>query len=145
MALPCHSQTLSMHSAVLCNMLKDLASQHNEKVKIPLADFTETQCSALIAYMNAHGVSGTGAAFESHDDAAHDAAAAVARFAHIYDVPHALRHVQVYLTAFMDARFKSKDCSGMSEMITPLFCSDGQSWPTSTTCKSCVATASGPW
>ena len=35
-----------------------------------------------------------------------DAAVAVARFAHTYDAPHALRHVEAYLTAFMDARFK---------------------------------------
>ena len=29
-AIPCHSQILSLHSAVLCNMLADLASQQSE-------------------------------------------------------------------------------------------------------------------
>ena len=41
-------------------------------------------------------------------------AVAVARFAHTYDVPHALRHVETYLTCLMDARFKIKACSRMT-------------------------------
>ena len=141
-AVLCHSQVLSMHSAVICNMLSDLASQHNEKVmiplvdlteaqcsallaylhnqhnektRIPLADFTEEQCSALLAYLYDHSTSCKGAAFAGHDTADHDAAVAVVRFAHIYDVPHALQHVQTYLTAFMETRFKSKQCAGMIE------------------------------
>ena len=50
-AIPCHSQLLSMHSAVFCNMLADLSSQSDEIVKVPLADFTEAQCSAVLAYL----------------------------------------------------------------------------------------------
>ena len=45
-----------------------------------------------------HGVCTQGAAFEKHAGAA----VAVARFAHTYDVPHALRHVEDYLSAFME-------------------------------------------
>ena len=113
-AIPCHSQILSLHSTVLCNMLTDLAaSKQNERVKLPLADFTEAQCSALLAYFYSHGVPSKGAAFESHDRAAHDAASAVARFAHVYDAPHALRHVEAYLTAFMEE--KRKDGSKISD------------------------------
>ena len=53
-AVPCHSQILPMHSAVLCNMLDVLAaSQHDEKVKVPLTNFTEAQCFALLAYQRA--------------------------------------------------------------------------------------------
>ena len=69
-AIKCHSQILSMHSAVLCNMVADLRSQQNEMIKIPLADFTEAQCSALLTYMYCHGVSSKGAAFEKDDAAA---------------------------------------------------------------------------
>ena len=99
-AIQSHSQILSMHSAVICNMLSDLA-QKDGKVSIPLPEFTEAQCSALLAYLYENRVSCKGAAFDNHDAAAHDAASAVARFAHIYDAPHALRHVQTYLTAFL--------------------------------------------
>ena len=108
----CHSQILSLYSAVFCNMLADVTGKHGERVKIPLADFTEAQCSALLKYFYSHGVSSPGAAFEGHDAASHDAAATVARFAHIYDMPHALRHVQAYVTAFMAAQFPSKLSSG---------------------------------
>ena len=87
--------------------LADLpARQHNEKLEIPLADFTE--CSALLGYLYCNGVSCKGAAFEDHSKAARDAATAVARFAHTYDAPHALRHVEAYLAAFLDARFRNK-------------------------------------
>ena len=113
-AIPCHSQILSLHSAVMSKMFEDLASQPNQTVKIPLADFTEAQCVALLAYLYSHGVCSKGAAFDSHDAAAHDAAVAVARFAHTYDAPHALHHVHVYLSAFMDARFTGKDCAGLT-------------------------------
>ena len=114
-AMPCHSQTLSMHSAVLCNMLADLAGQRNEKIRIPLAGFTEAQCSALLKYLYSHGMSCSGAAFESHDAADLVAAIVVARFAHTYNAPHALQHVQVYLTAFMKACFMCKNSSGLIE------------------------------
>ena len=102
-AIPCHSQLLSLHSAVLRNMLADLpARQPDEKVEIPLKDFTEAQCSVLIEYLYSTGVYGKGAAFEKHLDAATD----VARFAHTYDAPHALQQIQDYLIAFMDERLK---------------------------------------
>lgn len=108
----CHSQMLSLHSAVLCNLLADVTTKHGERVKIPLADFTEAQCSALLAYLYSHGVCSKGAAFEDRDAASHDAAATVARFAHVYDVAHALRHVQAYMTALMAAQFPSKLSAG---------------------------------
>ena len=69
-AIPCHSQILSLHSAVLRNMLADLpASQHSERVKLPLPDFTEAQCSAVLAHLYCNGVSNNGAAFKGHLDA----------------------------------------------------------------------------
>ena len=43
-------------------------------------------------------MSAEGAAFAKHVDAAID----VARFAHTYDVPHALRQVQAYLTILLE-------------------------------------------
>ena len=108
-AVPCHSHILSMHSAVLCNMLKDLARQHDEKViRIPLEDFTEAQCSALLSYLYDNSLSCKGAAFAEHSAAACDAAAVVARFAHTYDAPHALRHVEAFMAAFLDAHYTSK-------------------------------------
>lgn len=110
-AIQCYSQILAMHSTVLCNMLADLSSQNDEIFKVPLADFTEAQCSAVLAYL--YSVR-RGAAFEGHGAAKHDAAVAVARFAHAYDVPHALRHVEAYLTGFMDVRFKTKDGAGLT-------------------------------
>ena len=102
----CHSQILALHSTVICNMLTDLAGEHPGRIKFPLPEFTETQCSALLAWLYSSTPS-KGAAFEGHDAAAHDAAVVVARFAHKYDAPHALRHVAAYLTAFMDAKFAS--------------------------------------
>ena len=54
-----------------------------------------------------------GAAFEEHSAAAFDAAAAVARFAHMYDMPHALRHVEAYMAAFLD-----KDHNTKGEVVT---------------------------
>ena len=102
-AIQCHSQVLSLHSAVLCNMLADLAdSQRTEKVRIPHPTFTEVQCLALLKYLYAHSVPHEGAAFENHSAASHEAAVAVACFAHTYDAPHALRHVQAYLAGFME-------------------------------------------
>ena len=59
--VPCHSHILSMHSAVLCNALKDSACQHDEKVRLRLADFTETQCSALLGYLYRHDPACVGA------------------------------------------------------------------------------------
>lgn len=50
-AVPCHSHILSMHSAVLCNALKESAREHDGKVRLRLADFTEAQCSALVGYL----------------------------------------------------------------------------------------------
>ena len=56
----CHSQILSLHSAVICDMLEDLGSQHRPSrlktllphfTEIPLPDFTEAECSAVLAYM----------------------------------------------------------------------------------------------
>ena len=105
-AVLCHSQILSMHSAVICNMLADLA-QHEGKVSVPLPEFTEAQCSALLAYLYANTLTSRGAAFETHGRADLDAAVIVARFAHTYDAPHALRHVEAYLRAFMGTFEKS--------------------------------------
>ena len=113
-AILCHSEVLSTHSAVLSNMLKDMGSQHDDKVRIPLPDFTEMQCGAVLKYLYNTSVSSESAAFASHDAAEHDAAVAVARFAHTYDVPHALLHVEAYLTGFMNERFKSKAGAGMT-------------------------------
>ena len=121
-AIPCHSQILSMHSAVLCNMFADVAaSQRNEKVKVPVADFTEAQCSAVLAYLYNKSAClfycigrNRGAAFANQTPEDIDAAVAVARFAHTYDMPHALRHVEAYLTAFMDARFKTGECCALT-------------------------------
>ena len=114
-AILCHSQVLSTHSTVLSNMFRDVGSQHDNKVRIPLTDFTEAQCSALLNYLYNCSVSSESAAFASHDAANHDAAAAVARFAHTYDAPHALLHVEAYLTGFMDERFKCKDSAGTTD------------------------------
>ena len=50
--IPCHGHILSMHSAVICNMLEDLTSQLNEKIQIPLADFTAEQCLVLLEYLS---------------------------------------------------------------------------------------------
>ena len=47
----CHSQILSLHSTVICNMLADLAGGHAERIKFPLPEFTESQCSALLTYL----------------------------------------------------------------------------------------------
>ena len=113
-AIPCHSQILSQHSAVICKMLADLPSQRSERIEVPLADFTAAQCSATLAYLYENSTSCKGAAFAGHDAADHDAAIAVVRFAHIYGMPHALQHVQTYLAAFMETRFKSKQCAGMT-------------------------------
>ena len=63
-AIPCHSKVLSMHSAVIRNMLEDLASQPDEKVETPLPDFSEAQCSALLEYLYRHSAPNKGAAFE---------------------------------------------------------------------------------
>ena len=98
-----------MHSAVLCNMLADLVGQHDDKIRIPLADFTVAQCSALLGYLYDNGISCKGAAYEEHNAAAFDAAAAVARFAHTYDAPHALRHIEAYLAAFLHKKSKTKE------------------------------------
>ena len=103
-AIQCHSQILSMHSTVICSMLSDL-TQHDGKVNIPLPGFTEAQCSALLAYIYCNGLNSTGAAFATQGRAHLDAAVSVARFAHTYDAPHVLRHIEAYLTAFMEANF----------------------------------------
>ena len=111
-AVLCHSQILSLHSAVLCNMLSDLA-EHEGKVRIPLPGFTEAQCTALLKYLYGVGLTTRGAAFGTNEPADRDAATAVARFAHTYDAPHVLRHVEAYLTGFMRS-FKN------SGRITPV-------------------------
>ena len=100
-----------MHSAVLCNMLEDLAaSQHHEKVKVPLANFTQEQCLALLAYLYNNCMSSDGAAFANHLDAAAD----VAHFAHAYNAPHALRQMQAYLVASMsDQHFSVTSSAGL--------------------------------
>ena len=120
-AIPCHSDVLSMHSAVIGNMLEDVASQHdqeNKMVELPLPDFSEAQCTALLRYLYHHSVPTEGAAFESDDTASLEAAVAVARFAHTYDVPHALRHVEDYLSAFMGKRFSTSRESPAATMET---------------------------
>ena len=71
--------------------------------------------SALLRRRYAHGVSSKGAAFESYSASARNAAVAVARFAHKYNAPHALRHVDAYLRAFMDAHYTCKDRSKRQE------------------------------
>ena len=89
-------------------------SSPDNKVRIPLAGFTEAQCSALLEYLYSQGVPSKGTPFKNHDAAALDAADAVARFAHTYDAPHAFRHVEAHLIAFMDVRFQSIPCAGMT-------------------------------
>ena len=74
-------------------MLSDLASsQHIDTVKVPLADFTEAQCPALLAYLYNNGVSNKGAAFADKESQGLDTALAVARFANTHEAPHAFRH-----------------------------------------------------
>ena len=99
-AILCHSQILSVHSSVISNMLADL-NQHEGKVRIPLPEFTEAQCLALLEYLYSTGLASRGAAFETRGRAHLDAAGVVARFAHTYDAPHVLRHVEAYLATFM--------------------------------------------
>ena len=109
-AIPCHSDVLAMHSAVISNVLEDVGSQHTKQekmVELPLPAFSEAQCVALLRYFYDHAVPSEGAAFENDDTESLEAAVAVARFAHTYDAPHALRHVQDYLSAFMDKRFSN--------------------------------------
>lgn len=117
-AIPCDSKVLSMHSAVIRNMLEDLASQHDEMVEIPLPDFSEAQCLALLKYLSHHSAPNKGAAFETHDTASHDATVAVARFAHVYDAPHALQQIQSYLSSFMEAHFNGTRDRGVMTMET---------------------------
>ena len=91
------------------------ASMSNERVTLPLADFTEAQCSALLAHLYNHGTTTKGPTFEEHNTADLAAAVAVARFARTYDASHALRHVEAYLVAFMHERFQHADlCAGMT-------------------------------
>ena len=114
-AVLCHSQILALHSAVLRNMLADVpARQSDGRVRVPFPDFTEAQCSALLAYLYNAGLSCKGAAFEDNSAASRDAAVAVARFAHAYDAPHALQHVQVYMAAFLDAFQKNNRWAAMT-------------------------------
>ena len=102
-AISCHSQILSMHSAVLRNMLALVASQHTtKKIRIPLADFTEAQCSALLTHLYNCGVSGKGTLLDYDTAADHKSAIAVARFAHKYDAPHALRHAEAHLAVMVE-------------------------------------------
>ena len=110
--IECHSKILSMHSSVLCNMLADFSTQNDGIGKVPLAGFTKTQCSALLAYLNSFSTSTR--AFKGHGAVDHDAAVVVARFAHAYDMPHALRHVEAYLTSFMETHFKTKKFGGLT-------------------------------
>ena len=114
--IPCHSHILAMHSAVLCNMLADLdSSQPDEEIKIPLADFTAEQCLAVLDYLYATGASYKGPAFANHEEADLRAALAVARFAHAYDAPQALRHVEAYLADTVDAQYNTKTSDEMPE------------------------------
>ena len=116
-AIRCHSQILSLHSAVFCNMLEDLGSQHNPKTplphftEIPLPHFTEVECSAVLTDLYRHGASSSCGALQH---SAQGAAIAVGRFAHTYDAPLALQRVQVYLRALMSARFRSKDSAELT-------------------------------
>ena len=153
--IPCHSQILSMHSTVICNMLSDLASHDNEKVKVPLAEFTAEQCLLLLAYLYQNGTSYKGPAFERHETSDLDAAVAVARFAHAYDARHALQHVEAYLRDFMDAHYKPKKTGGMpkhvrterlsyNEIRATRLCWNGRSWPRSLKCMSFTTSASEP-
>ena len=110
-AVPCHSKMLYLHSAVLRNMLEDLAGQHDdEKIRIPLPCFTEAQCSALLKYLytrklHTNALSSEGAAFAGQGFEKHVGAAAdVVRFAHTYDAPHALQQVEEYTIAFLKQR-----------------------------------------
>ena len=92
-----------------------------------------------------YGLTSKGVAFESHDAASVDAAVVVARFAHTYDVPHALKRVQAHLTTFMSARFKNKDCVGLTNWASE---KNVLAWAVMAeimTCISSAATASGPW
>ena len=102
-AISCHSQILCLHSAVLRNMLADLAANQQTKgvLSIPLADFTEAQCSALLTFLYGNGVSGNGTLFDFSTPTDHSAAAAVARFAHKNDAPHALQQCEAHLMSLM--------------------------------------------
>ena len=120
-AILCHSDVLSMHSAVIGNMLEDVASQHgqeNKMLELPLPDFSEAECVALLRYLYEQSVPTEGTAFKIEDTASLEAAVAVARFAHTYDVPHALRHIEDYLSAFMDKRFSNSRESAAAAMET---------------------------
>ena len=104
-AILCHSQILSLHSAVIRGMLAELpAGQHDDPINIPLVDFTEAQCSALLSYLYSNGVSSEAAAFAKHINAA----SVVARFAHTYDVPHAMWQVQAHLIDIIDTKWRIK-------------------------------------
>ena len=117
-AILCHSHILAMHSAVLCNMLADLdVSQPDEQIKVPLADFSAEQCLAVISYLYATGASYKGPAFTTHKEADLLAALAVARFAHTYDAPQALRHVEAYLADTVDAQYNIKISDVMPERV----------------------------
>ena len=110
-AVPCHSQILAMHSPVLFSLLRDVPNEHNEVVRIPLADFTQAQCSALLGCLY-YNISSNGAAFETHGVPDQEAVAAVARFAHTYDSLHALQHLGTYLVAYVQRRFFSVSTGG---------------------------------
>lgn len=52
-AIPRHSQILSLHSAVLRNMLADLPAgqRSGPLIEVPLPNFREAQCSAVLVYL----------------------------------------------------------------------------------------------
>ena len=109
-AMICHSQILSLHSSVFFKMFEDLASKHDKRTRIPLSGFTESQCSDVLAYLYHNGVASRNAVFWGTDRQSLEEAVAVTRFAHAYDVQHALRHVEAYLTAHVKACCDGKEC-----------------------------------
>ena len=59
--------------------------------------------NAICNNIYSNGVASKNAVFWDPEPASFIEAVAVARFAHAYDVPHALRHVEAYLTAHVKA------------------------------------------
>ena len=61
--------------------------------------------------LHSNGMANQDAVFWGTEQERLEQAVAVAHFAHAYDVPHALRRVEEYLTAHMQACYDSKDCN----------------------------------
>lgn len=107
-AMICHSHILSVHSSVFRKTFEDTASEDDKRTRISLPNFTESQCTVVLAWLYQNDLDGKPAVFYTQQEAATLVeAVAVARFVHKYDVPHALRHVEAYMTAHMTVRYMS--------------------------------------